>query len=123
MFVYPSRLPDSELQLIQSSLHASVLRLGFRSGIFHVEARVHNSSMHYAVDAGGILKLVLGLKSVTAIEPRVFLIEINARPPADFGLMTIATTYGVDYFALHARRALDDEARFKALACSFANKP
>lgn len=121
MFVYPSQLPKAELELLQSSLCASVLRLGFRSGIFHVEARVRNSSMHY-VDSDGMFELEPRSTSLTR-NPSAFLIEINARPPAYHGCMTIASTYGIDYFAQHILHALDDETRFRALACPFAGGP
>ncbi|KAF4434570.1 ATP-grasp fold [Fusarium acutatum] len=42
-----SGLPANELSIIRNSLHDSLLQLGFRSGVFHVEARMQNSSMQY----------------------------------------------------------------------------
>ena len=36
--VYPSSLPPKELSTIEWSIHQSILRLGFRSGVFHCEA-------------------------------------------------------------------------------------
>lgn len=122
LFVFPSKLPPREQDAIRTSLHESVLRLGLSSGIFHVEARVRNSSMHYVTDANGITDLV-PLSHAPSEPPSVFLLEVNIRPPAYLGLMTAAYTYGVDYFALFALRAIGDATRFKILSQPFLRGP
>ncbi|KAE8421071.1 hypothetical protein BDV36DRAFT_292746 [Aspergillus pseudocaelatus] len=48
--------------------------------------------------------------------PSVFLLEVNPHPPRYYGLMSLAWTYGVDYFALHVLYAVGDEARMQALS-------
>lgn len=120
--VMPSRLPREERDLVRSSLHNSLLQLGFRSGVFHVEARIQNSTMRYQ-DTNGIVDL----ESADGIsegagnrrQPEVFLVEVNPRP-ADFdNIYGIAYTYGVDFNSLHWLRALDDGARFTALCHPF----
>jgi biotin carboxylase len=125
MFVYPSKLPRREQDAVTAALHRSVLRMGFTSGIFHVEARVRNSSMHYVRRDDGITELV---ERATSPEQQpgdvdVFLLEVNARPPGYTGMMAAAYTYGVDYYALHALCAVGDEARFKALSQPFLRGP
>ena len=113
----PSRLDAEEVQLIRSTLHQSLLKLGFRSGVFHLEARIQNSSMQYR-ESNGILDL--GRKQFgTRGQAYVFLIEVNARPPGLQAVAGIDYTYGVDYGALQLLRALGDRERFAALSKPF----
>ncbi|TPX20297.1 hypothetical protein DIZ76_016185 [Coccidioides immitis] len=114
----PSRLDTEEIELIRSSLHQSLLQLGFRSGVFHLEARVQNSSMRYK-ETNGVLDLA-DADSTTESKPDVFLIEVNARPPGLQSVFATTYTYGVDYCALQFLRALEDGERFKALSKSFS---
>ncbi|KAI1149243.1 hypothetical protein F4825DRAFT_431256 [Nemania diffusa] len=118
--VLPSSLPTKELEILKSSLHQSLLELGFRSGVFHVEARVKNSSMRYK-ETDGILDLVDTPSGVTE-EPDAFLIEVNARPPGLTGVYSTLYTYGVDYCALQFLRVLGDRERFAALCKPFASQ-
>ncbi|RMD41939.1 hypothetical protein DV735_g3158, partial [Chaetothyriales sp. CBS 134920] len=115
LFVYPSILVEDEQQILVKSLHETVLRLGLRSGVFHIEARVKNSKMEYSVRDGW---LDLHLKeSLTGQEsPSCFLIETNARPPGYLSLLRAGWQYGLDYWALHVLRCLNDEKRFLAFA-------
>ncbi|KAJ5894042.1 hypothetical protein N7495_005733 [Penicillium taxi] len=114
--VFPSALPPSELETLKLSLYTSITRLGFRSGVFHVEARVRDSSCRYrSVEKDDSLDLRPSLEP-TAQDPTVFLIEINARPP---GYMDTCASYfanGVDLFALQILIALEDESRLRALS-------
>ncbi|TRX89235.1 hypothetical protein FHL15_009933 [Xylaria flabelliformis] len=124
MFVYPTKLPPNEQEALRTSLYQAVSRMGFTSGIFHVEARVINSRMQYKIDENDIYKTELeDLASPPAEPPSVFLIEVNARPPAYLGLMTCAYTYGVDYHALWVLNAVGDRDRFKALCRPFRRGP
>ncbi|KAK1963362.1 hypothetical protein LY78DRAFT_694905 [Colletotrichum sublineola] len=93
MFLYPSKLPPAEQEALRVELHKAVLRLGFTSGVFHVEARM------------------------------AFLIEGNARSPGYMGLMTIAYTYGIGYYALWGLNAVGDASRFRAMARPFLDGP
>lgn len=45
--VLPSKLPGNELTMWRDSLHQNLLRLGVRDGVYHLEAKVENSSMEY----------------------------------------------------------------------------
>ena len=119
MFVYPSALPQSEQHLLVQSLRDSVLRMGFRSGCFHTEGRVRNSSMHFA-DRNGTLDLVPKPIPPSA-KPSVFMIEVNPRPPGYFGLHASFWTFGVDYYALHVLRCIADEQRYRSFASPFVN--
>ncbi|KAM5433158.1 hypothetical protein MferCBS31731_007155 [Microsporum ferrugineum] len=117
VILLPSRLKSKETELIRSSLHQNLLQLGFRSGVFHLEARVQNSSMRYR-EIDGILELAD--TEVTTGEVDVFLIEVNARPPGLQSVFATAYTYGVDFGALQLLRALEDGERFKALSKPFS---
>jgi hypothetical protein len=44
----PSGLPSSELEPLRQRLHKLVLAAGFRDGVLHIEAKLQNSSYHYA---------------------------------------------------------------------------
>lgn len=115
MFGVPSKLPPQKRDAIQASLYESVLRLSLSLGVFHVEARVRNSSIHYSERPDSVVDLVQ-LQSAPSQKPSCFLLGVNVRPPAYFGLMTAAYTYGVDYFVPFALRALGDAFRFKAMS-------
>ncbi|KAH8805420.1 hypothetical protein F5884DRAFT_736462 [Xylogone sp. PMI_703] len=123
-----SRLPPEEIEILRVSLHQSLQQLGFHSGVFHVEARMHNSSMQYQDTQGdGVVDLVISRTTgngTTATTPSrrqdVFLIEVNTRPPGMGGTWSTMYTYGVDLSALHLLRALNDYERFKALSKPFS---
>ncbi|KAA8642568.1 uncharacterized protein ATNIH1004_011513 [Aspergillus tanneri] len=55
-FAHPSRLTSSEQDLLRQALLGRILHMGFRSGVFHVEARVRYSVMKY-VEENGTLDL------------------------------------------------------------------
>jgi biotin carboxylase len=117
-----SGFPAEEIEIVRSSLKRSLLQLGFRSGVFHVEARMQNSSMRYQdVKGEGILDLITVPNSQdSACQPDVFLIEVNARPPGTGGTWSTLYTYGVDLGALQLLRALEDRERFEALSHPFS---
>ncbi|KAK2879509.1 hypothetical protein FQN49_000811 [Arthroderma sp. PD_2] len=111
-----------EVDLVRSSVHRTLLKLGFHSGVFHVEARVQNSTMRYKT-TNGVVDLEHINSGLTAEEPcqqpKVFLIEVNPRPPGPQCVYSTTFTYGVDYFGLQWLRALDDGERFAALCHPF----
>ncbi|KAK2873489.1 hypothetical protein FQN49_002326 [Arthroderma sp. PD_2] len=112
--VFPTTLPASEQLALRDYLHQSILRLGFRSGIFHTEARVRHSSHEYRK---GDVPLDLRPRPTTpSQEPSVFLIEINARPPGSLESIASAASHGIDFYALQILIALGDEFRIRALA-------
>ncbi|CAG7952987.1 unnamed protein product [Penicillium nalgiovense] len=114
--VFPSTLPPSEVATLQEALHQAILRLGFRSGVFHVEARVRNSSHQYQPGVDGEPLDLRPNPIHLAHDASVFLIEINARPPGYVDTCATAYTNGVDLFALHILIALRDEYRLRALS-------
>ncbi|KAM5446300.1 hypothetical protein MaudCBS49596_006709 [Microsporum audouinii] len=121
IMLLPSRLDPKETRLIQSSLHQSLLKLGFRSGVFHVEARVQNSSMRYK-ETDGILDLTdtAGSTKKESKAVDVFLLEVNVRPPGLHCVFATTYTYGVDFYGLQLLRALEDRERFMALSKPFS---
>lgn len=126
VLISSSKLPPEEVEIIRSGLQHSLLNLGFRSGVFHVEARMKNSSMQYQDVLGdGIHDLVVrDINSSSANgairKPDVYLIEVNARPPGAGGNWATLHTYGVDMGALQLLRAIDDKERFKVLSKPYA---
>lgn len=120
--VLPSGLPPAELDMLRDSLHASLRRMGFRSGFFHTEARIRDSSMHYDADDGGVLEL---RKRPTVPQgdsrPNAFLVEVNVRPPGIQASFASACTYGVEFYGLHLLSALNDADRLRALTQPFAS--
>ncbi|KAJ8114205.1 hypothetical protein OPT61_g3861 [Boeremia exigua] len=123
--VLPSNLPQHELQVLEKSLHQRLLQLGFRDGIFHLEARVRHSAMHYGKN-DGILDLDYQSTSSTAssevVPPTAWLIEINPRPPGIQSFQATAITYGVDYIGLSLLLAVGDRERARILAQPFAQR-
>lgn len=116
--VLPSALPASEQETLKTSLHKSLLRLGFTSGFFHLEARVQNSRMVYAVGEDGLVDLRES-EERPSLDPSAWLIEINARPPGQQAAWASRRTYGVDFWGLSLSFALGDSATARALAVPF----
>lgn len=84
----PSRLPDAEYDTVRESLYKLLLQIGFTTGVFHLEARIQNSTMMYGKTEDGWIDL--RPRSTTsnrctdkgkAKDATCFLIEINARSP------------------------------------------
>ncbi|GFF56968.1 glutathione synthetase ATP-binding domain-like protein [Aspergillus udagawae] len=97
-----TRFPAREVEAIREKLSRSLRALGFRSGVFHVEARMRNSAVRYervdVRDGDG--------ESPPAPQPDPFLIEVNVCPPGTGGTRSTLYTYGVDLGALQLLRAL-----------------
>ena len=119
--VLPSKLPPSELNMLRDSLLHSLLQLGFKSGVFHLEARIKASAMEYVVK-DGITDLEYRTNPSKAV-PSSWLIEINPRPPGIQASDAVESTYGVDYVGLGLLFPLNDMKRAKALSQPFANGP
>ncbi|KAF1923046.1 uncharacterized protein M421DRAFT_96423 [Didymella exigua CBS 183.55] len=115
--VLPSKLPERELTVLRDSLHRSLLRMGFQDGFYHLEARMENSSMEYAIK-DGVFDLVERAVPVEEA-PSAWLIEVNPRPPGIQESSAVKFTYGIDYFGLGLLFALDEKDRVKQLAHPF----
>ncbi|KAF2623214.1 hypothetical protein BU25DRAFT_350366 [Macroventuria anomochaeta] len=121
LFMYPSQLPESEQALVCKHIREYILRMGFRTGVFHCEARIQNSSMHYVRQSGSGIVDLEARPTIAGKEPSVFLLEVNARAPGYVGLYAAGWTWGVDLWALHMLNCVADEARFRMLSVPFAN--
>ncbi|KAI9737814.1 MAG: hypothetical protein M1834_009183 [Cirrosporium novae-zelandiae] len=119
--VFPSALPDEELSLLRTSFHNSLLRLGLKSGIMHLEGRVDRSTVEYCTQ-NGIMDLH-PLPNPNPNPPSPWLIEINPRPPGMKGTQIIESTHGIDYWGLAMLISLSDTARTRALSHSYKNGP
>ena len=120
--LFPSGLEAAELDMIKTSLHQTLLKFGFRSGVFHVEARVRNSSMQYGI-SNGILDLERVVDRHGVESPSCSLLEVNPRVPGTVGVEAVQSTYGVDYAALHLLFAVRDKERISALSQPFRDGP
>lgn len=116
--VFPSKLPPAELSMLQDSLHQSLLRLGFRDGVYHLEARVQNSSMEYGM-RDGILEL-LPRSTPARVPATAWLIEVNPRPSGMMVSVATKHTYGIDYWGLGLLFALEDRQRARQLSHPYA---
>ena len=115
--MFPSMLPDEEQRNAITTLRDMLVKLGFVTGSFHVEARIENSSMEYR-NVGGVTDLAPASYKPTA-SPRCRLIEINARPAGFRVTLATKNTYGVDFFAAQILAAVGDLDRLKALSQPF----
>ncbi|OHE91567.1 hypothetical protein CORC01_13115 [Colletotrichum orchidophilum] len=124
--VFPSKLPESEINLLRICFHNTLLRLGLRDGIMHLEGRVDNSTVEYRTE-GGLLDLrsrAVDTQSRGADKsPSAWLIEVNPRPPGMKGTQVIESTHGVDYWGLGMLIALRDGERTRALCHAFKHGP
>ena len=115
----PTKLGAEEVDMTRDFLHQYLIKMGFRSGVFHVEARIRNSSMRYqSVD--GTLDLY---DSIDTGKPSVFLLEVNARCPNMVCTYATAKTYGVNYYAMHLLLAMKDSERLRALSQPYSKGP
>ena len=121
--VFPSKLPPAEIKLLRICFQNTLLRLGMRNGIMHLEGRVDNSTFEYRNDEGVIdLHPRKGARD-TCSDPDAWLIEINPRPPGMTGTQIIESTYGVDYWGLGLLIAISDAQRARALCNAFKYGP
>ncbi|KAI1163106.1 glutathione synthetase ATP-binding domain-like protein [Nemania serpens] len=121
--VFPSRLPHNEVEEIKRSLCQTLVRQGFRDGVFNCEGRVRYSNMHYASHDGQYDLTENEAHEASNKRPSFYLHEINARPPGYYGNVASNMTYGVDYYALDMLCAVGDMQRFRSLAHPFRQGP
>jgi hypothetical protein len=126
--VFPSALPQKELDLIRDNFHEILSRLGFEGGILHLEGRVDHSSVEYRQENGVLdlapLPVINGnATSTKSKEPVPWLIEIGARPPGMMGTQIIESTWGVDYWGLGMLISLRDKPRVRALSQPYERGP
>ncbi|KAL6722374.1 hypothetical protein ACLMJK_001481 [Lecanora helva] len=111
----PSRLPRVEQEMLVRHFHQTLTRLGFRSGVFHVEGRVRDSSMKYDVDESGRFDIHARAPN-DGSKPSAFLHEVNARPPGFQCCAALLLCFGVDFWALQMLCAMKEWDRYRALA-------
>ncbi|KAI9679129.1 MAG: hypothetical protein M1822_007339 [Bathelium mastoideum] len=120
----PSKLPANEQHAIKTAIKASILHQGFRTGVFHCEARLRHSSASYTADKNGIVDLHVNTAPSTNERPveieDVWLLEINARPPGYMESAATAIVHRIDYFAIQMALALDAPT---AIVHSLVNDP
>ncbi|KAK0654921.1 ATP-grasp domain-containing protein, partial [Cercophora newfieldiana] len=134
--VMPSALPSAEQVGIREGLLRSLTAQGFRTGVFHCEARVRNSRCTYRADKqDGIVDLVpqtqIAAAAATDTHPDnesvdVYLHEVNARPPGYLETVAVLLAYGVDYYALRLLTAIGahhEAPRIRALSQPFRDGP
>jgi biotin carboxylase len=115
--VLPSKLPTRELDILRDTLHQSLLRWGLDSGMYHLEARVKDSTMEYVLK-NDIMDLV-DRRTPPKAAPSTWLIEVNPRPPGIQASDAVASTYGIDYYGLGLLFPLADKERARALSHPF----
>ncbi|KAI4779354.1 glutathione synthetase ATP-binding domain-like protein [Aureobasidium sp. EXF-3400] len=117
--VYPSALPTEEIELLRNSFLDTLLKMGFRDGIMHLEGRVDHSTVDYEMQDG---ISDLRSRSLAPTQPAsAWLIEINPRPLGMTGSQIIESTYGIDYWGLALLIAVRDKSRVRALSQPFKN--
>ncbi|OCK74424.1 glutathione synthetase ATP-binding domain-like protein [Lepidopterella palustris CBS 459.81] len=119
--VYPSALPSREIDLLRNSFLDTLLKLGLKDGIMHLEGRVEYSSVEYKTTQYGGLDLCPcdDSNKPTNQQPTAWLIEINPRPLGMTGSQIIESTYGIDYWGLALLIAVGDKPRVRALSQPF----
>jgi biotin carboxylase len=117
----PSALPGEEQAIARETLREILVKLGFRTGVFHVEARMVNSSVEYKDVGGGVVDFVPKQEGEDLPEEKAAckLVEINARPPGYRVSVPSRHTYGVDFFAAHMLAAVGDAERLRLAARSY----
>ncbi|KAJ5427009.1 hypothetical protein N7465_002079 [Penicillium sp. CMV-2018d] len=119
--VYPSSLPEAEIELLRESFLGVLLSLGLRSGVMHLEGRIENSTVQY-IARDGVSVLSQRAKDGDN-PPKPWLIEINPRPLGMTGSQIVESTYGIDYWGLALLLAVDDKTRVRALTSPYSKGP
>lgn len=119
--VYPSGLPPAEVELLRDAFLGTLLSLGLRDGVMHLEGRVENSTVEYTTRDG--VAVLAPRASDGRQAPKAWLIEINPRPLGMTGSQIVESTYGIDYWALALLSAVGDKTRLRALAQPFVRGP
>lgn len=117
----PSQLPQREIHILKRSLQHYLLKANFRSGVFHIEARLRNSRCQYA-EVNGMMDLIEQPESLdqTKKETHAFLLEINPRAPGMQEINATERAYGVSYYSLSLLNAIADKDRMRTLSIPFA---
>ncbi|KAL2192126.1 hypothetical protein L209DRAFT_740035 [Thermothelomyces heterothallicus CBS 203.75] len=133
----PSALPAREQALARDTMRDVLVRAGFRTGVFHVEARMVSSAVAYGDAGEGVVDLVPKTRKDGDEEEQkkqkrgqedggekpekaaCKLVEINARPPGYRVSVPSRHTYGVDFFAAHMLAAVGDHDRLRLAARPF----
>ncbi|KAF9692436.1 hypothetical protein EKO04_009694 [Ascochyta lentis] len=117
----PTGLPSNEQEVLKHGLTTSISRLGFRSGIFHCEARVRNSRAHYQCFTNGIVDIHVPDRLETQEAPSCYLHEVNARPPGYVNCTAALLAYGIDYYAIRLLLSIGprENERIRILAQPF----
>lgn len=121
--IYPSILPENELQLIREAFLEILLSLGLRDGVFHLEGRIEHSSVEYTLKDGITELACRTVPRTQNSKPKPWLLEINVRPPGMTSSRLMESTYGVDYWGLAVLSAIGDKTRMRALAQPFSTGP
>lgn len=124
---FPSILPAPEIELIRNDFCDVLRRMGFTTGLFHIEGRVHHSTVEFVL-RDGVQHMQKRIYTGSAAQthprgPKPWLHEINPRPPGMTASKIISTTYGVEYWGLVLLLAIHDEARTRALTQPYLNGP
>ncbi|KAH2154101.1 hypothetical protein KXW33_000674 [Aspergillus fumigatus] len=105
--------PLWEFEAIREKLSQSLWALGFRSWVFHVDARMRKTALRYGLvdvrdgdgEVGGSIIDLIAARESELTRPR--------------GTWSTLYTYGVDLGALQLLRAVNDRDRFRALSSLF----
>ncbi|KAJ6142875.1 hypothetical protein N7471_002328 [Penicillium samsonianum] len=119
--VYPSNLPEAEIELLRKSFLGMLLSLGLRSGVMHLEGRIENSTVQYMKRDG--VSVLSQRANDGDNPPKAWLIEINPRPLGMTGSQIVESTYGIDYWGLALLLAVDDKTRVRDLASPYSKGP
>jgi hypothetical protein len=108
--IMPTILPIEATKVIEKKFHQTLLRHGFKNGVFHVEGRLRSSPAQEQSN---------GVPDERKDNVSVYLHEVNARPPGYHSSSSTMVTYGIDYWALQLLVATDDVDRIRALSHPF----
>lgn len=120
--IYPGMLPPSEHSVLRETALAALTKLGFKHGVFHMEARVIDSSMQWSRGKDE-RKLPYLEKRATQkeVQPRAMLIEINPRTQGHACTAAITSCYGIDFTLLQLLLCIEDTHRARLLSVPFTD--
>jgi len=117
----PSSLPHFELNSAWQEMAKILNKMGFKDGIFHVEARMVNTCCEYREVQPGIVDLARKNQTMSG-NVQCKLIEVNARAPGFRVSVPAKHVYGIDYFGIHMLAAIGDAQRIRMLSQPFGHR-
>lgn len=123
--MWPSILPANEQGVLYKMVSEGLAHLGFKNGVFHIEARMIDSAMQWAPKRlGGLDEPLWSLgwkqeEQKCLPNPEAMMIEANARTPGYPAALGSVYCSGIDFATIQLLLCISDTVRARSLSVPF----